>query len=301
MNAFDKNWSNQNRVSAGDKLKETLATQGPLKPRLETASNKLQLQISKLDAIVTKLNERDASLFRRVVDAVQRHDTDTTRVLSNELAEVRKVSRTLGQAKMAFEQVSMRLSTIHNMGDIMVALGPAITSIKSLKPGLGRFVPGADSEINTMQTLLNGIMMESLQGGSSGIEINTGSGSDIDQIMMEASAVAEQKMNDKFPSIPTGSFRISDTASQQRCNLASYTFEYSYFAGAMASPTIISAVLIILASFVLLAMSPSVPLIIFSSSHVARYTTAAGVFSVYTPPPPFNSSFTTSPIRCTLR
>jgi hypothetical protein len=33
--------------------------------------------------------------------------------------------------------------------------------------------------------------------------------------MMEASAVAEQKMNDKFPSIPTGSFRISDTESQQ--------------------------------------------------------------------------------------
>lgn len=215
MNAFDKNWSNKNRVSAGDKLKEALATQGPLKPRLETASNKLQLQISKLDAIVTKLNERDASLFRRVVDAVQRHDTDTTRVLSNELAEVRKVSRTLGQAKMAFEQVSMRLSTIHNMGDIMVALGPAITSIKGLKPSLGRFVPGADSEINTMQTLLNGIMMESLQGGSTGIEINTGSGSDIDQIMMEASAVAEQKMNDKFPSIPASSFRISDTESQQ--------------------------------------------------------------------------------------
>jgi division protein CdvB (Snf7/Vps24/ESCRT-III family) len=215
MNAFDKNWSNKNRVSAGDKLKEALATQGPLKPRLETASNKLQLQVSKLDAIVTKLNERDASLFRRVVDAVQRHDTDTTRVLSNELAEVRKVSRTLGQAKMAFEQVSMRLSTIHNMGDILVALGPAITSIKSLKPGLGRFVPGADSEINTMQTLLNGIMMESLQGGSTGIEINTGSGSDIDQIMMEASAVAEQKMNDKFPSIPASSFRISDTESQQ--------------------------------------------------------------------------------------
>ncbi|MDP9015354.1 MAG: hypothetical protein M3M87_01155 [Thermoproteota archaeon] len=202
-------------MSAGDKLKEALATQGPLKPRLETASNKLQLQVSKLDAIVTKLNERDASLFRRVVDAVQRHDTDTTRVLSNELAEVRKVSRTLGQAKMAFEQVSMRLSTIHDMGDIMVALGPAITSIKSLKPGLGRFVPGADSEINTMQSLLNGIMMDSLQGSSTGIEINTGSGNDIDQIMMEASAVAEQKMNDKFPSIPASSFRISDTESQQ--------------------------------------------------------------------------------------
>jgi division protein CdvB (Snf7/Vps24/ESCRT-III family) len=172
------------------------------------------LQISRLDAIVAKLNERDASLFRRVVDAVQRHDTSATKVLSNELAEVRKISRTLGQSKMALEQVSMRLSTIHEMGDVMVALGPAITSIKGLKPSLGKFVPDADSEINNMQTMLSGVMMESLQSSNLEIEVSTGSGNDIDQIMMEASAVAEQKMNDKFPSIPSGSFRISDTESQ---------------------------------------------------------------------------------------
>jgi division protein CdvB (Snf7/Vps24/ESCRT-III family) len=214
MIGFDKNWSNHNTGSASDKLKETLSPQGPLKPRIETAVNKLQFQISKLDAIVTKLNERDASLFRRVVDAVQRHDNDATKVLSNELAEVRKVSRILGQAKMALEQVSMRLSTIHEMGDVMVALGPAITSIKGLKPSLGKFVPGADSEINNIQTMLNGIMTESLQNSGLEIEVNTGSGNDIDEIMMEASAVAEQKMNDKFPSIPTGSFRISDSETQ---------------------------------------------------------------------------------------
>jgi division protein CdvB (Snf7/Vps24/ESCRT-III family) len=215
MTGFDKNWNNQNRANAGDKLKESLKNQGPLKPRIETAVNKLQLQTSKLDTMITKLNERDASLISRVVDSMQRHDTDTAKVLSNELAEVRKISRTLGQAKMALEQVSMRLSTIHDMGDAMVALGPAISSIKSLKPSLGRFVPGADGEINNMQSLLSGIMMDSLQGSGMGVEINTGGGADIDQIMMEASAVAEQKVNDKFPSIPGGSVRISDGGSQQ--------------------------------------------------------------------------------------
>src|SRR5919202_880733 len=208
MVGFDKNWSNQNRLNTGDKLKETLTPPGPLKPKIETAVNKLHLQISKLDSIITKLNERDASLFRRVVDAVQRHDTDITKVLSNELAEVRKISRTLGQAKMALEQVSMRLSTIHDMGDAMVALGPAISSIKGLKPSLGRFLPGADGEINNVQSLLSSIMMDSLQGSGVGVEINTSGGVDIDQIMMEASAVAEQKVHDKFHPIPSGSLRI---------------------------------------------------------------------------------------------
>ena len=215
MTGFDRNWNNQSRSGASEKLKESLRPQGPLKPRIETAVNKLQLQTSKLDTMITKLNERDASLFRRVVDSMQRHDTDSAKVLSNELAEVRKISKTLGGAKMALEQVSMRLSTIHDMGDAMVALGPAMASIKGLKPSLGRFVPNADSEINNMHNLLGSIMTESLQSNGLGIEINTGGGGDIDQIMMEASAVAEQKVNDKFPSIPAGSYRISDTESQQ--------------------------------------------------------------------------------------
>jgi division protein CdvB (Snf7/Vps24/ESCRT-III family) len=215
MTGFDKNWSNHNRAAVGDKLKEALAPQGPLKPRIETAVNKLQLQTSKLETMIAKLNERDASLFRRVVDAMQRHDADSAKVLSNELAEVRKISKTLGQAKLALEQVSMRLSTIHDLGDAMVALGPAMSSIKGLKPGLGRFVPGADTEINNMHELLGGIMTESLQSNGLGIELNTAGGADIDQIMMEASTVAEQKVTDKFPSIPAGSFRISDTESQQ--------------------------------------------------------------------------------------
>ncbi|HUG96387.1 MAG TPA: hypothetical protein VMJ94_02510 [Nitrososphaera sp.] len=215
MTGFDRNWNNQSRSGASEKLKESLKPQGPLKPRIETAVNKLQLQTSKLDTMITKLNEKDASLFRRVVDSMQRHDTDSAKVLSNELAEVRKISKTLGGAKMALEQVSMRLSTIHDMGDAMVALGPAIASIKGLKPSLGRFVPDADSEINNMHNLLGSIMTESLQSNGLGIEVNTGGGGDIDQIMMEASAVAEQKVNDKFPSIPAGSYRISDTESQQ--------------------------------------------------------------------------------------
>jgi division protein CdvB (Snf7/Vps24/ESCRT-III family) len=216
MTGFDKTWSNQNRANASEKLKESLRPQGPLKPRIETAVNKLQLQTSKLDTMIAKLNERDASLFRRVVEAMQRHDADSAKVLSNELSEVRKISKTLGQAKMALEQVSMRLSTIHDLGDAMVALGPAMSSIKGLKPSLGRFVPGADSEINNMQNLLGSIMTESLQSNSLGIELNAGGGGDIDQIMMEASAVAEQKVNDKFPSIPNNSFRISDTESHQQ-------------------------------------------------------------------------------------
>jgi division protein CdvB (Snf7/Vps24/ESCRT-III family) len=166
--------------------------------------------------MIAKINERDVSLFKRVVDSMQRHDSDTARILSNELGEVRKISRTLGQSKMALEQVSLRLTSIHDMGDAMAALGPAMASVKSLKTSLGRFVPGADTEINNLQSLLNNIMVESIHENGTGVDINTGSGSDIDQILMEASAVAEQRVNDKFPSIPTSQYRKASASESEQ-------------------------------------------------------------------------------------
>ncbi len=214
MTEFDKNWNNQSKVSTSEKLKESLRPQGPLKPRIETAVNKLHLQTSKLETMISKLNDRDAALFRRVVESTQRHDSDAAKALSNELAQVRKISRTLNQAKMAIEQVQMRLSTVHDLGDAMVALGPAMAQIKGLRPGLSQFLPGADGEISNMQNMLGGVLMESMQGSNLNIEMNTGSGADIDQIMMEASAVAEQKVNDRFPSIPSGSYRLSEEHQQ---------------------------------------------------------------------------------------
>lgn len=214
MTGFDKNWNNQSKVSTSEKLKESLRPQVPLKPRIETAVNKLQLQTSKLDTMIAKLNDRDAGLFRRVVEATQKHDADAAKALSNELAQVRKISRTLNSAKMAIEQVQMRLSTVHDLGDAMVALGPAMAQIKGLRPGLAQFLPGADNEVSNMQNMLGGVLMESLQGSSTNFELNTGSGADIDQIMMEASAVAEQKVNDRFPSIPSASYRLSEEHQQ---------------------------------------------------------------------------------------
>ena len=70
-----------------------------LKPRVQQAITRLQKQISNLDSMLNKLRDRDAKLFERVVAATQQHDTHTSKVLSNELAEVRKVSKVLGNAQ----------------------------------------------------------------------------------------------------------------------------------------------------------------------------------------------------------
>src|SRR5574339_113387 len=164
MPSFDKTWTRQESQSVTSKLRETVKPQGALKPRIQTAVNKLQLQISKMDSMLNKLHERDAQLFKRIVAAMQQHDTSASRVLSNELAEIRKVTKMIGNERMTLEQVQLRLTTIHDLGDAMVAIGPAMSTMKGLKSSLGRFMPEADAELNSMTQTLSGLMMDSLAG-----------------------------------------------------------------------------------------------------------------------------------------
>ena len=202
MPTFSKTWAQQETAGMAAKFRDTVKPQGALKPRIQNAVNKLHVQTTKMDTMLTKLDQRDKQLFTRVVTAVQQHDTSASKVLSNELAEIRKVKKMLGGARMSLEQVQLRLSTIHDLGDAMVAIGPAMSTMKGLQSSLGKFMPEADSELNTMTQTLNGLMVDSLSGDAFNMESDV-SNEETDKILQEASAVAEQQIGDKFPSVPS--------------------------------------------------------------------------------------------------
>ncbi len=212
MGNFDKTWASRETKGVTDRLRDAVKPQGALKPRIQTAVNKLQVQVSKMDVMLTKLRERDQQLFNRIVAAMQQHDATQSRVLSNELAEIRKVTKMLGNARMSLEQVQLRLTTIHDLGDAMVAIGPAVATMKGMKSSLGRFMPEADSELSSMTQTLNGLMVDSLSGDSFNVEPDV-SNEETEKILQEASAVAEQQVGDRFPSVPSASGLSSDATS----------------------------------------------------------------------------------------
>ena len=203
MTSFEKTWAQREVKSMTERIRDTVKPQGALKPRIQTAVNKLQGQTSKMDVMLTKLHERDQQLFDRIVTATQNHDTSTSKVLSSELAEVRKVLRVLGSARNSLEQVQLRLTTIHDLGDAMIAIGPAMSTMKELKPTMSKFMPEADSELNSMTETLNGLMVDSLPGDSFEMQSDNAMNEETNAILQEAEAVASQQTDEKFPSIPT--------------------------------------------------------------------------------------------------
>lgn len=199
-NLQDK-WTKQPQPGITEKINDVIKPKGPLKPRVQDAIKKLRLQISKLDHMLTKLQERDGKLFQRIIEATQKHDTQTSKVLSNELAEVRKVTKILSNARIALERIELRLTTTNDLGDTVMTIMPTMGLMKNLKSSLGKIMPGAEQEINQMADMLGGFMTESFSGdGAFGIDESTNMESD--KILQEAAAVAENSTGDLFPSVP---------------------------------------------------------------------------------------------------
>src|SRR3990170_5633587 len=203
MSNFQNKWSKPVSPGITERINEAVKPKGALKPRVEMAVKRLQGQISKLDNMLTKLKQRDEKIFNRIVIATQQHDTHSSKVLSNELAEVRKVSRVLGNARMALEQIELRLTTFHDLGDTVVTIMPTIGLMKSLRSSLVRFMPEADQELSGMTEMLNGLMTDTFHNGDFGIDSETTS-EESEKILQEAAAVAEAAVNDKLPSMPAG-------------------------------------------------------------------------------------------------
>ena len=202
MASFQDKWSAPQKQSFMDKLCDTFKPKGSLKPRVEMAVKRLQAQIGKLDGMCQKLQERDQKIFQKIVAAQQAHDTNSSKVLSNELVEVRKVNKIMSNAKMGLERIELRLTTFHDLGDTVTTLMPTIGLMNGLKSSLVKFMPGADQEIGRMTEMLGGLMTETFSSSGSSFGVEESTNAESDSILAEAAAVAESQSSSQFPSVP---------------------------------------------------------------------------------------------------
>ena len=216
MASFQDKWSAPQKQRFMDKLGDTFKPKGSLKPRVEMAVKRLQAQIGKLDAMCQKLQERDQKIFQKIVAAQQAHDTYSSKVLSNELVEVRKVNKILSNAKMGLERIELRLTTFHDLGDTVTTLMPTIGLMNGLKSSLVKFMPGADQEIGRMTEMLGGLMTETFSSsGSSSFGVEESTNAESDSILAEAAAVAESQSGEQFPSVPSTGLEQFDVPTSE--------------------------------------------------------------------------------------
>ena len=209
----NKKWNNDYTSKEGirDKLREAAQSQTPLKLRIEEAQRKLQIQIAKLDGISSKMQEKDKVIFGRIVKAMQNHDIHYGKLLSGELSQIRKIIKMLDSAKVAFEQIQLRLNTMTELGDVVVTLNPAMNAIKGIQGGLSSMMPQADQSFGQISDLLGNIMTDSSQTSNMTAAIDSSSIKLDEQaidILQEATLLVEENTRDKFPDLQLSKDKI---------------------------------------------------------------------------------------------
>ena len=175
----------------------------PLKNRLDTAQKKLQLQITKLAEIDTKLQQRNNMIFNKIVSAKKSNNETYARMNANELAEIRKQQNMVSNAKLSMEQIQIRLNTVSELGDVVVTLSPCMSLIKGLSSSLGGMMPTVSESMQDLSTMLGDIVTGSsiTHDGSIG-QINTTS-SDAISILEEAQSIVEGNTRQIMPEPPS--------------------------------------------------------------------------------------------------
>ena len=201
---FAKKWENkQEGEPLGKTLHDTIQPPPPLKTALDMAVRKLDMQISKMDQTNERFTQKDKAMFAKLVQAYTNHDTAHANIYATELAEVRKMSKLIMNARLALDQVSLRIKTVSELGDVVAALGPCVGVLRSVSSGLGGVLPEAEGELGSIGDMLSGLMFEA--GTSSGMSLNFDSvNEDASKILAEAATVAEQRVNSNFPDLPPG-------------------------------------------------------------------------------------------------
>jgi division protein CdvB (Snf7/Vps24/ESCRT-III family) len=214
---FAKKWGEPyDTTPLTNRIKEAVRPPGPLKPRLDQAIRGIELQCKKLDKASDRFSERDKSIFARIVNAYQKHDMPRANVFANELAEIRKMEKMIMHARLALEQIVLRLRTVSELGDVVTTLAPAIGVLRGVRNGMSAVFPEAERELGHIGDLLSGIVMDAGQTAGIGLNFDTAS-DDAQKVLQEAATVAEQKMKDKFPELPAGipSVGVKEEASSQ--------------------------------------------------------------------------------------
>lgn len=196
---FANNWQEKEKgESVASKIKNVAKPSVGLKEQISTVTQRLDAQTRTLDGAVQRFQNRDAEIYNRVVKALAQHDTARANILATELAEIRKVEKMLSHASLGLQSMSMRLSTVSELGDVVAVLSPAKSMINNIRTEMCGIMPEASQELGNIGNILNDIVSQTCQGSDMQVDAVRATPEAM-EILQEAEVAAARKIEEQFP------------------------------------------------------------------------------------------------------
>jgi len=173
----------------------------PVREKINGALYRLKVQKNRLEGAIIRMQQHDRELFNKCISAQLARDHARATMYANECAEIRKMARVTMHCQLALEQVSLRLETVEQFGDMAALMGPVAGVIGSIKGQIAGVMPEVSYELGEIGETLNSLVVEVGEATGQAYDAEASSDEAL-KILSEAGAVAEQRMKEKFPEIP---------------------------------------------------------------------------------------------------
>ncbi len=174
----------------------------PMKQRINECLFKLKIQQRKLERNSYHLQQRDQALYGKCVLAAQGKNTQLASMYANECAELRKMAKVVLHSELALEQVTLRLEAVSEFGTLAANMIPVAGVVRTLKTQLHDVMPEVSLELSEVNETLEGLADDVGEATENSFDV-TSPTEESQKILSEANLVAEQKMKERFPELPT--------------------------------------------------------------------------------------------------
>jgi len=195
-------WNNVVGGNISQNVLKKIKPEQPIKNKIDLAQKQLELQITKLDGINEKLKKKHDIIFERIVNAQRNNKDGYAKAYAGELAQIRKMKNMVGGAKLSMEQISLRLSTVSELGDIVVTLSPCMSIIKGLAPSLREIMPDANASMQELSQTLGDVMSGSSLNMGESLSVGADTNPDSLAILEEAHNVIVGQTQSTIPEVP---------------------------------------------------------------------------------------------------
>ena len=162
MGYISKNWREvKNSMNLSQKFLDKIKPQTALKNRINNAEKEMECQILRLEQVHNKLKQNHDHVFKKIVDAKLTRNESRARSYAVELQEIRKIQNKIAGAKLVMEQMKLRLSTVSELGDIVVTLSPCMSLIKGLAPSISGLFPQMNASMQDLPNMLQDLLTDS--------------------------------------------------------------------------------------------------------------------------------------------
>lgn len=203
LEQWAKTWTGPEETeSVIKKVRDFINPPPPAKQQLVTALYRIGAQINKLDYSLARLQSYDKALFEKTVSALVEGDKTKATMYASEVAEVRKMARVIMTVRYALERVKIRLETAIMFGDVQANLAPALAALRQVMGYIKGMMPDVFTELVEVDETLQSVLLQATVTSPITLD-NTFVTEEASRILKEASIVAEQRLKESFPELPS--------------------------------------------------------------------------------------------------